>query len=587
MRTFVVIGFFLLCSGSLFTQNTTFGNPLNIPWSFSASFSELRANAFHAGVDFRTQQREGLPIFAVADGFLSRVVVSATGYGKALYISHTDGIMSVYAHLQKFIPSIETIVKEQHYAKESFELNLNPFPEKIQFKKGDLIGYSGNTGSSGGPHLHFEIRNKGGENALNPERFGYTVRDHIPPTISTFAIYPHGNRSLVNGQQTPLQLPVRCRNANCLVSDTIRVFGDFAFGIEATDKANDAPNILGLHRKKLFIDDELKFAWRLDEMPFSHVRFINAFIDYAHLDSTGKRIQWTYILPGNRLNIYEKTDGRGVYSFVENGVRNLRIETADFTGNTSVLNVVLLVDDEMIFEESMSDDSAELRNSAATEIEFSPNNISEHRLFSHAVSNTFETNEIKITIPANALYKPIYLEYQVDTSFNSQVFSDIHHVHHSGTPVHTNYSLSIKPKNLPENLENKALIGSWDRKKNEWIAEGGRFENGFVLHNIRKFGIFAVCMDTINPTIRPVNVQNNRIPSSQNLLTFRIDDDFSGIESYRATINERWFLMEYDAKTKTLKGTIDNTLQKGEHDFKLTVTDRKNNSTTYHAKIIR
>jgi hypothetical protein len=576
----------------LFAQ-PNFGNPLNIPWQFSASFGELRNNAFHAGVDFRTQQREGLPIYAVADGTLSRVVVSATGYGKALYISHADGMMSVYAHLQSFIPSIEKIVMQQHYAKESFELDFQ-FPERLHFKKGDLIGHSGNTGSSGGPHLHFEIRNRGGEVVLHPGRFGYTVKDNIPPIISTFVIYPSWSGSLVNGQQTPLFIPVNCRGINCSITqDTIRVFGNFAFGIEATDRANDAPNILGLYSKQVFIDDDLKFAWRLDEIPFSHMRFINAFMDFAHFDSIGKRIQWTHILPGNRLNIYEKINNRGVFSFIENGTHNLRIEASDFAGNTSVLNVVLLADDEMkpvVSRASTTDDAmAEVLEATTTE----------KRLFSHIVSNTFETDEIRVVIPANTLYDNINFEYRVEhagadvhvrTDENRQIFSNIHHVHNSGTPVHINYSLRIKPVGLPKNLENKATIGSWNKRKNEWVFEGGQINNGFILHNIRKFGIFAVCIDTIVPTIRPVDVTNNRIPASQNVLTFRIDDDFSGIGSYRATINGRWVLMEYDAKTKTLQGRIDrhNTrLQNGEHDFKLVVADKMNNVTTYQAKIIR
>ena len=571
-RNFVVVGC-LACSSGLLAQQqlTTFGNPLNIPWQFSASFGELRNNAFHAGVDFRTQQREGLPVFAVADGTLTRVVVSPVGYGRALYISHAGGIMSVYAHLSKFVPEIERVVRAQQYERESFQVDFQ-FPERLQFRKGDLIGWSGNTGSSGGPHLHFELRNRGGENAINPSLHGFVVRDNVPPTISTFVVYPSGRNSLVNGQQTPLHLPVTCRRTDCTMElDTIRVFGQFAFGIQASDRANDAPNILGLYTKQIFIDDELKFAWRLDAVPFSHMRFLNAFIDFAHFDSTGQRIQWTHVLPGNRLNIYEKVYNRGVFSFFETGVRNLRIEAADFAGNISVLNVVLLVDDEM----------------EPLDGQFPAEEIQHGRLFSHIISNTFQTDEIRVVIPSLALYEPIHFEYRVDTSLERRIFSNIHHVHRSGTPVHVNYSLNIRPTRLPRNLESKALIARWDTRTNRWAPEGGNFSNGFVSHNIRRFGTFAVVIDTVAPTIRPVDIQNNRIPATQNIITFRITDDFSGISTYRATINGRWFLMEYDAKTNTLSGTIDKPLPRGEHDFRLVVTDRKNNRATYQAKIIR
>ena len=560
----------LACVNGVLAQRIEFGKPMNIPLELSASFAELRLNAFHAGLDFRTQQREGLPVYAVADGTLSRVVVSPVGFGKALYITHANGMMSVYAHLSRFVPAIERVVREQQYAKLSFAVDFS-YPQSLQFKKGDLIGYSGNTGSSGGPHLHFELRNSAGT-PVNPWLWGYTVEDNIPPTIFTFAIYPQDRASMVNGQRTPLMLPVTCRGVNCsLRQDTIRVFGNFAFGIEATDKANASNHILGLYTKKVFIDDELRFAWRLHEIPFTHVRFVNAFVDYAHHDSTGQRIQWTRVLPGNRLNVYEKKDNRGVYAFLENGTHNLRVEAADAAGNTTVLNVVLLVDDQMELTEADAETPEQPQG----------------RLFSHAVSNTFETDDIKVTIPSMALYEPIHFRYSVEPSSDPRIFSNIHHVHHSGTPVHVNYSLRIKPTNLPQNLRNKALIGSWDARRNRWVAEGGRFSDGFVTHNLRKFSIFAVCIDTVSPTIKPIDVINNSVPATQNTLTFEIDDEFSGINEYTATINGRWFLMEYDPKTKTLRGVIDTELPRGEHIFNLNVSDRKNNRTTYGATIIR
>ncbi|MDR2907478.1 MAG: M23 family metallopeptidase [Bacteroidales bacterium] len=566
---------FVICAlvwmNVLFGQSANFGKPLNIPLELSGSFAELRSNHFHGGLDFKTQQKEGLPVYAVADGRLSRVVVSGTGYGKALYISHSGGMMSVYAHMSGFVPSIDTIVNKQHYAKQSFELDFQ-LPNPIRFKKGDLIGYSGNTGSSGGPHLHFELRNKYGENALNPTFYGYAVKDDTPPIISTFAVYPKDHNSVVENQQTPLLLPVKCRGKNCFVKDTIRVLGQMAFGIEAIDKANGSANKLGLYAMKLFIDDELQFAWKIDSVPFSQTRYINAFFDYAHYDSTGRRIQWTCQLPANRLNIYEKVNTKGVYSFFEQGTHDVRIEASDAFGNTAVLNTVLMVDTNMVSvnnEDCVSDE------------------LEHRRFFSHAIGNTFETDEIKIVIPQFALYEPIYFDYSVEPSLDPRVYSNVHYVHHSGTPVHRNYSLKIKSVGLPGILGSKALIASWNASKNEWVAEGGQYKDGFVWLNIRKFSIFAVCMDTINPTVKPIDVRNNTVLLSQNVLTFRIEDDFSGIGTYVATLDGRWFLMTYDPKTRTLKGAIDTKLTKGEHDFKLTVSDKMNNSTTYTAKIIR
>lgn len=556
--------------GVLFAQAEVYQNPLRIPPEFSGSFAELRNHHFHGGLDFKTQQKEGLPVYAVTDGKLSRVVVSGTGYGRAIYISHNNGMMSVYAHLSAFIPKIEKVIEAQQYQKQVFEIDLS-YPESLYFKKGDLIGYSGNSGSSGGPHLHFELRNRNGENALNPFLYGYPIKDNISPTISTLAIYPSGQFSLVEGSSKPLHLPVHCSASECIASnDTFRVFGQIAFGIEAIDKANGSANELGLYAFKLFINEELKFAWKLDGVLFSQTRYINAFIDYAHYDSTGKRIQWTFRLPANRLNIYEKVNSNGVFSFVENGLQNVRIEASDVSGNTSSLNFVLRVDDALKDTDSTS------------------NNLPKQgKFFSHAVSNSFETDEIKISIPSTALYEPIYFNYRSEHSDLPFIYSNIHHVHHSGTPLHTGYSLKIRPTRLPESLENKALIGSWSSQKQKWVAEGGYFKDGLLLLNIRKFSIFAICIDTVKPILKPIHIANNEVPASQSEISFLIEDDFSGIGKYTATIDEKWFLMEYDVKTKTLKGRLNERLSKGEHFFRLTVSDKKNNTTTYQAKIIR
>ncbi|GHV72466.1 peptidase M23 [Bacteroidia bacterium] len=546
-------------------------SPLDIPLELSGSYGELRGSHFHAGMDFKTQQREGFPVYAIADGEVVRLLVSTTSYGKAIYFRTTQGVMSVYGHLSQFVEPLASAVKQYQYAKKSFEIDLTP-QRPYTFKKGDLLGYSGNTGSSGGPHLHFEMRNSAGDQAINPGLFGYAVKDNIPPTLSTLAVYPNNFNLFPLKQDLSIHIPV-IQNGNrySISPDTLNIYGRYAFGIDATDKANGQPNVLGLYNMQVLIDDMPVFYWQLDSVGFGETSDINSFIDYAHYDSTRQRIQWTVVYPNNRLNVYKYNQNSGFFDFTTEGVYKVQIKVADFYANTSTLSFYV---------------NAQPAQTIRKIEGYAPPR--DTKLFEYQKENSFSSEGIQITLPKNALYQTIDFAYSRKLPDSSHWFSDVHQVHHSGTPLCKSYTLKIRPKKLAPELLSKALIASVN-KDGTLNAEGGSYKDGFVSIKIKKFCTFVVCIDTIKPKIMPLNIVRNRVSMTQDTLKFQISDDFSGIarDGYEAKIDGHWFLMEYDPKIKYLWGAVDTTLPKGKHRFELTVKDQKGNSSYYNATIER
>ncbi len=541
------IAILLILSLSVSAQD--FRMPMDIPPQLSGSFGELRDNHLHSGIDFRTQEKEGIPVYAVADGVLSRVFVSATGFGKAVYINHDDDKTSVYAHLSGFNDKISQLVKTQQYKNESFELNYFP-NEKIIIRKGDLIGYSGNSGSSGGPHLHFELRETASEKIINPALYGFKTPDNCSPFIESIAI----------GGHQPVKIST---DKNVLLKDTFPVFEgeEVYFDLNAYDFEDENPSNLGLYSLKAFVDDTLFFSYQMDKFAFDESRYVNALIDYGHyVLNHGERFQRTQILPGNKLSIYKNVKNNGILLFREVGKKHkIRFEAADVNGNTTVLELFVCV----------------MKTSDFKDVIIKYNNF-----FYYGGPNEFKNDEIEVEMPEGAIYTSFPFDCKQYKS-SQNYYSNKWAVGIYTKPVHKNYRLRIKTYNVPKKHQTKLVVASFD-ENDKLIAEGGTYKDGWMDINIKKFCTFVVAVDTVTPKIEAV-----KLPSTNsNQLEFRITDDFSGIKSYRTTIDGKWLLMEYDAKTSRLTGVLDQDFPKGEHKIRLEVVDKVGNKTVI-GKIIK
>lgn len=546
-----------------------FDPPVDFKMALSGTFGELRSNHFHSGIDIKTWGMENKPLHAIGDGFVSRVAVSPGGFGKAVYIEHPNGYTSVYAHCNSFYDELQKWVKREQYRLESFRINL--FPEKGQFpvKKGDIIAYSGNSGSSMGPHLHFEIRKTNGQIPVNPLHFGFQVKDFIRPKISGMRIYPVKPYSQVNGKNKIHEPELAGWGPEYRIkgNDTIRLSGEFYFGINTYDRLNDSKNHNGVYSVSLYIDSIKVYEHRMDAFPFSESRYVNSLIDYGYYKNRKQRFQKTWIEPNNRLSVYSNVAENGIFMFIDNKYHHLRYVVRDVSGNESILSFTV---------KSAPPEFTDVFKTAQKS--------SSGTSFNWREDNTFSTDDFEIFIPAGALYDTINFTYKTSDSSNG-FYSPMHIVHKPGIPIHTSCRISIRPDEIPYGLREKALIVKVDG--DDISASGGEWDGNVIKTSIRNFGTYAVAVDTVAPEIEPLNIRNGKSLSNQKSIKINIRDEISGIKDYEATLNGKWLLMEWDPKNELLFYDIDERLRKGENQFRLEVSDAVGNKTVYKAMVKR
>ncbi|MFH1120007.1 MAG: M23 family metallopeptidase [Bacteroidota bacterium] len=542
-----------------------FRSPVDFPISLSGTFAELRGNHFHSGIDITTQKEEGKNIYACADGYISRIKISPYGFGKALYITHPNGYTTVYAHLSSFNNTIDQWLRAEQYKLELFEVDLFPKKNELHVNKGEIVCYSGNSGSSEGPHLHFEIRDSESEKPIDPQLFGFEIRDFIRPAILSLRIYPEGGESSIANMVTEYTPelsgwgPVyRLKN-----KDTVNVAGSFSLGLLCHDLLNGNKNRNGISSYSVYIDSILKFNWQAETFSFSETRYINSFIDFAHFYKSGQRYIRTKIDPNNKLSMYRNADNRGVFTTIPGSILHVRITVSDASKNESILRFIIR--------------GVEGEKPEQTGVTGKP-------VISCLKSNTFEYHGITMVFPENSLYDDLFFDFSFEDA-GSNTCSPYYNIHHPEVPLHDYINLTILMDSIFHVYGSKMTLASIKPGKAPYSI-GGEFKNGLFKAKIREFGQYTVMLDTLPPVIKPLNISEGKIITTQQTIRLSIRDDFSGIKSYRATLNGKWILMDYDAKNRLLEYKRDNRLFDGKNEFLLRVEDYCGNASKFEAILI-
>ena len=535
-----------------------FGNPLEVDLVLSGTFGELRSNHFHSGLDIKTLQQQGLNVLASSDGYVSRIEIQHFGYGKALYIQHPNGYTTVYGHLKKFSPEIQAYIKKQQYAKETYEIELFPEAGLLNVVKGELVAFSGNTGGSGGPHLHFEIRD-GQQRPMNPQLFGIKIKDTQAPTINSLFAYPLDEDSNVNGSAQQQRIRLFPLPDGSFKTEPINACGDIGFGISTTDKQDGASNNNGVYKINTSLNGDPVFELNFDRFSFDESRHLNQLIDYPYYSQNNSRITKLFLQPNNPLSVYNHVVNEGKLNIKDSLTYLYNIKVLDYEGNQSIIRIQIT--------------GKQNNNVIPKDIKITDYFAQSDQAFS------VEQNGIDAYIPKGSLYEDTYL----DISFKG----DTIYFHQDDTPIQTNITLGFDvSKYRPEDREKMfiARLGYQGRPYyNSTYKKGDRFTSG-----IRTFGEYTLVADIKPPSISPLNFKNKQWITGNSELKLRISDDISGIKSYRATINGKFILMEYEYKNNTLTYDFeDGVVTETENNLKVIVTDNVGNSTTYEAVFYR
>lgn len=541
-----------------------FKQPVSGPLHLNGTCGELRPNHFHAGLDI--DGIVGNAVFAAAEGYIETIKVQASGYGNVLYVRHPNGYTTLYGHLDRFTPDIQQFVKSNQYDRERFEVELKPPDSLFRVRKGQQIGYLGNSGSSGGPHLHFEVRSPAGK-AVNPLLCGIPVVDNIPPDLRDMKIYfLNDHREVLGSKVLPLR---KDKKGNIgLEGDTVRIGGyRIGFGVKTYDHTNGFSNDNGVYSVALFADDQLAFQWTADEFDFDDSRYMNAHIDYPVQQRYGAWFHRCFTLPGNFLSNYARTETMGAIVLNKDKATKISIRISDASGNVRKLNF-WAKRDEVASETFLSN----------------PYQF----LLPFDTDNQLDMEGFSIALPKGALYETVQMQYAVSQDSSKDIFSPMHHLHDNRTPIHKAFDLKIMPTHLPAELRSKAVIANCNGGRPDNC--GGTWQGEWLSTRTRSFGDYCIMVDTIPPKITPVVYSADM--RRKTTLAFRILDNFAITGTavnftYRGTIDGQWVLFEFDKKRNRLTYKFDSRVGKGQHVVRITAQDDRGNEGVFEGKFLK
>jgi murein DD-endopeptidase MepM/ murein hydrolase activator NlpD len=536
-----------------------FKYPIDLPPSTAGSFGELRPNHFHSGLDFKTNQRTGYPVHSVALGYISRLRVQFGGFGNAVYITHPNGFTSVYGHLQSFSPQIAKAIRDEQYAQQKYDVDFRIPPLMMPVTNGEVIAISGNTGASAGPHLHFELRDAVTEQTINPQLFGLTINDKIPPAITAAAVYQLGDKPF--SENTPHQffaVAGSAGNYRLTKPQVIEVSGNTGFGISAIDVNSTSANRNGIYSLELKVDGKTVYTFAVEHFAFDQTHAINAYIDYPTYLLQGRYIQKCFIMPGSNITLYPQSENRGIVTFNDVAEHNVEYVVKDVAGNTSRLKLKV---------------RSVIKPSADAAVKGT--------LFSYNKKNDFATDKVKVTVTPGNLYDDVDFLYSVLPK-RPRAYSETHRIHNRFTPIHEDFELWIKPDADIGSLAAKAVIVN-----TAGYCDSTQIDGAFFKATPRALGDYYIAVDTVAPYITPINISNGANMAAVKKISLGIGDNLSGIKSYKGYIDGKWVLMEWDYKTRVLNYTFGEEVAAGKHRFELIVTDYKNNTNQFKAEFYK
>ena len=532
--------------------------PVELPVYLSGSFAELRPNHFHSGIDIKTRGKTGYKIYSLEDGYIQRIQITLGGNGKALYIKHDNGQSSVYAHLEKFSPRIQKIVKEIQYSEKKFEIRLFPKKNQYRIKKKELIGFSGNTGRSTGPHLHYEIRDKN-DNPINPLTFKKEkLEDTIPPIIKSL-FYKQlfkNNEGLFEDPKVGFKKLNFKKIKEKYISDTLKVSAIIGFGIDAFDKMNFTNNVMGINKIETFLDNNKIFNMDFNKFSFNEWRHINTFIDYATYKKNKLTIQKLFTTYYNPLEMYDRSLGDGsmdltkLESLNSNNSHIYKILLYDFNSNITEILVPLIITEN--FNKTI------------------PNEIKDsfHRV-ERDKEKSIEGKQFNLRFKKNSFYQNSYLDLN-EREKSIKINSDT-------IPLLIHFDIEFK---LGDNEIKQLYISQLI--DNKFIYLDNRIENGFLKASSKTLGSFYIKEDSIAPNVEFLNIQDSKWYSNLDKIKIKGYDNETGIKSYSAWINEKWILLEYDIKKNLFFYDFSDRVNSESiaNNLKVEIKDNVGNTTT-------
>lgn len=525
----------------------SFASPVKIPISLAGNFGECRPNHFHSGLDVRTNKVENIPIYAIGDGYVSRVKIEAGGFGNAIYITHANGFVSLYAHLNLFWPGLENHIRFNQYQQKSWKIDMTFLPHEFPVRKGQFIAFSGNTGSSQAPHLHMEIRDAKTDKPLNGLLF-YNMPDSKAPLLKKLAVYD-ANRSIYD--QVPKQFVCTKKGTSYVTAtDTIIINStNTAFGIVADDPMEGALGVLGVYEVNMYVDGNAYFGWQLDNIGYEETRYMNAQADFRVKKNGGPWIQLCYQQVGDQLNIYKKFN-----------TQNGRVNLAD--GKAHAIKMIV---------KDVAGNASELKYWVRSNV--SSTYVRNYVLKANQV-NKYDDGNIAFTMPKDMLYDDVPFSGAVKPCANP--YSQLYQVHFSDVPLHTYFDVKLKPKTtIPASLAGKVAVVRYPYGKDtDKKGKSAKLEGAWVVANVRDFGTYEIVIDQTVPSLT-CNITNNG-KLSTNKIVCTSKDETTSVEKFIGKIDGQW--VRFVQKGNSFTYEVDEHCKAGKHQLEINSIDENGNT---------